>query len=86
MATYKCFFCGEDDEKPVTDAGSRRIQSSIIEVSKLCGDGIYINLEKDLEANDKLTIKCHRNCESTYTSKFQAIEKASCGKALFGCM
>ncbi len=67
----KCFFrpCGEDQAtKPVTDAGSRRIKS-IIEASKLREDGIHISLEQELEANDKLTIKCHRVCVSTYTSK-----------------
>ncbi len=56
MATGKCFFtpCGEDQAtKPVTDAGFRRIQS-IIEASKLREDDIHINLEKKLEANDKL--------------------------------
>ena len=72
MATDECFFkpCGEEQaRKPVSDVGFRRIQS-IIEASKLREDGIHINLEKELEANSKLTIKCHRNCVSTYTSKY----------------
>ena len=47
----------------------RRIRS-IIEASKLREDGIHIYLEKELEANSNLTIKCHRNCVSTYTSKY----------------
>ncbi len=67
----ECFFrpCGEDQAtKPVTDAGSRRIKS-ISEASKLHEDGIHISLEQELEANEKLTIKCHRDCVSTYTSK-----------------
>ena len=69
MATDECFFkpCREEQaRKPVSDVGFRRIQS-IIEASKLREDGIHINLEKELEANSKLTIKCHRNCVSTYT-------------------
>ena len=67
----ECFFrpCGEDQATtPVTDAASRRIKS-IIKTNKLHEDGIHMNLEQELEANDQLTINCHRDCASTYTSK-----------------
>ncbi len=48
-----------------------KLQSqSLMLVSDVSQSDIHINLEKELEANDKLTIKCHRNCVSTYMSKY----------------
>ena len=69
-----CFFesltwlCDRDTDKILSTAGSARIKT-IIECSKLRGDGLHQQLEEEVLHNVDNTIQCHRNCVSTYTSK-----------------
>ena len=74
MAQEKCFFqwkfqC-EKKEQPLTEAGAQRIEN-IIRCSRTYGDGVHEQLQDELDKNHELTIKCHRNCVSTYTSSSQ---------------
>ena len=71
MAQEECFFqwkfhC-EKKEEPLTEAGVQRIEN-IIRCSQTYGDGVHEQLQDKLDKNHELTIKCHRNCASTYTS------------------
>ena len=52
----------------LSSSGPSRIQS-IIHASKVYNDGLYVDLESKIAENPDLTIKCHRNCVSRYTSK-----------------
>ena len=81
----ECFFkpCGEDQAgKPVTDAGFRRIQS-IIKASKLREDNIHFNLEKELEANEKLNLSATGT--KTLTQGFQPFQRSRHMLALCMC-
>ena len=49
-------------------AGPARIQT-IVKFSKEYKDDFYLTLEEILRDNPNVTIPCHRNCVSTYTSK-----------------
>ena len=65
----ECFFrdvleCG-DDSGPLSNAGKARIDT-IIKCSKSYKDGFDPCLEAKLADDPDLTIKCHRNCVSTY--------------------
>lgn len=67
-----CFFkdvlqC-EEDSGILTTAGKARIET-IIRCSKSYKDGIDTGLEEKLADDPSLTIQCHRNCVSTYTSR-----------------
>lgn len=70
-----CYFksllwlCNNNSDLPLTTAGPVRVRN-IIKSSELRGDGINIDLKHQLFQNDNLSIECHRNCVSTYTSKF----------------
>ena len=75
----ECFFKWKyncDKETEVKEVGPPRI-ASIIKYSKQYGDEIHIELEKDLKENAELTLKCHRNCVSTYTSN-QHLKRHKC--------
>ena len=48
---------------------SRDRINSIINASKIRMDFLYTELEKELTFNSELTIKCHKSCASSYTSK-----------------
>ena len=69
----ECFFkplswlCKSNDNKTLLNAGHTRIKK-IIECSKIRGDSIHEELENTLK-DESYTIKCHKNCVSTYTSK-----------------
>ena len=52
----------------LTTAGPQRV-SSIIAASKARKDSIHLTLEPELVNNPHLTIQCHRDCVTTYTSK-----------------
>ena len=68
MTTEKmdCVFkCGKMDIN-IIDCGAQRIRT-IIECSKRQKDGINIELEQLLDTNENATVRCHKNCVSTYT-------------------
>jgi hypothetical protein len=54
--------------KELTTAGPQRVLS-IIAASKARRDNIHLTLETELDQNPALTIQCHRDCVTTYTSK-----------------
>ena len=49
--------------------GPNRVRS-IIEASKIYGDGLHETLEPQSAANEDLTITYHNNCVASYASKF----------------
>ena len=53
--------------RDLTTAGFDRIRE-IIESSKRRLDDIHLDLEKNLTNNTNLTIYCHRDCVSSFTS------------------
>lgn len=63
----QCYFKCNVEDQPLTLAGPERIQT-IIQASKQRGDNLYVQLQKLLVEDNTLTIPCHRNCVSTYTS------------------
>ena len=63
---FKSKFNCEDGN--LTIAGPARIQT-IVKFSKEYKDDFYLTLEEKLRDNPNVTIGCHRNCVSTYTSK-----------------
>ena len=63
---FKSRFNCEDGN--LTTAGPARIQT-IVKFSKEYKDDFYLTLEEKLRDNPNVTIGCHRNCVSTYTSK-----------------
>lgn len=60
--------CGES-EKVLTSVGADRI-TTIINSSKHRQDNIHVDLEKRRQNDETLTIQCHRDCISTYTSSW----------------
>ena len=52
----------------LSTAGPDRVRK-IIQSSKLRGEHIHENLEKNLHDNENYSVQCHRSCVSTYTSK-----------------
>ncbi|EDO50031.1 predicted protein [Nematostella vectensis] len=67
----KCFFDWKfhcDGKGVLGKAGPARIES-IIKFSKDYNDDIHVTLAEQLKRNSLLTIQCHRDCVSTYTSK-----------------
>ena len=74
MAEEECFFkwkfnCENKSERLI-ESGSTRIET-IIKCSKIYHDGINEQLEESVHKNNDFTIKCHKNCASTYTSTTQ---------------
>lgn len=65
----ECFFepCGKST-KPLITVGSDRIRS-IINASQVREDGLAVNLERRLDSDSGITIMCHKDCVSSYTSK-----------------
>lgn len=66
----QCFFTWKyncDDKGELTEAGQARIKT-VIRFSKEYKDDIHIELEEKLQSNPELALKCHRSCESAYTS------------------
>ena len=66
----RCFFKSKFncEDGNLTIAGPARIQT-IVKFSKEYKDYFYLTLEEKLRDNPNVTIGCHRNCVSTYTSK-----------------
>ena len=66
----RCFFKSKFncEDGNLTIAGPARIQT-IVKFSKEYKDDFYLTLEEKLRDNPNVTIGCHRNCVSTYTSK-----------------
>ncbi len=69
----ECYFafkyhCKSDQSNVCTDAGPKRIKT-IIEFSLGYGDEIDRDLQAMLDRDSSVTLKCHRKCVSTYTSK-----------------
>ena len=69
-----CYFkslswlCKQESDKPLSNCGQARIRT-IVECSKIRGDGLNVDLEKEVAKNSNYSIVCHRDCVSTYTSK-----------------
>lgn len=64
----ECFFeCGKQSEKLIT-SGAVRIRS-IIGASQLRDDKIHDKLQVQLDEDATFTIKCHKSCVSSYTSR-----------------
>lgn len=66
VSTFKC----ENKTEPLSDGGPARIQN-FIKHSKIYGDRYHEVLEEKISENPEWTVKCHRNCASTYTSSIQ---------------
>ena len=70
-----CFFkslgwlCGDDSKEKLIIAQQTRI-ANIIASSKVIGDGLHVELEAELNDNNNDRIMCHKDCVSTYTSKY----------------
>ena len=72
MSDEQCLFdrtnkCKSRSEKLI-ESGHARIES-IIRCSKIYDDGLHTLLQEKLDSDPTLTIKCHKSCVSTYTSK-----------------
>ena len=61
------FNCGGKKEK-LSKAGSDRI-NSVINSSKVYGDGKHVELQQILNTSQDPAVWVHRNCVSTYCSK-----------------
>lgn len=61
-----CLFGCNKGESSLTEIGSKRLQT-VIESSKQRGDDLHLILES---ADNKKEFYCHKDCISTYTSKF----------------
>ncbi len=83
----QCYFkCGKANSTD-SNAGPTRIKT-VIKCSILKSDNLHEDLQKRLDKDPNLTILCHRNCISTYTSsdhnrrgtknKAQTTVKTSC--------
>jgi len=74
MNEEQCFFVSkfgcENKTEPLKDTGPVRIQN-FIKHSKIYGDRYHELLEEKVSENPECTVKCHRNCASTYTSSVQ---------------
>ena len=74
MNEEQCFFVSkfgcENKTEPLKDTGPVRIQN-FIKHSKIYGDRYHELLEEKVSENPECTVKCHRNCASTYTSSLQ---------------
>ena len=66
VSKYKC----ENKTGPLKDAGPVRIKHFIKHI-KIYGDRFVEILEEKIIENPELTVKCHRNCASTYTASLQ---------------
>ena len=75
MSEPGCIFPNCTQNKDLTTAGPQRI-TTIIAASKARGDSIHLTLESELDKNPDLTVQCHRDCVTTYTSK-QHISRAA---------
>ena len=67
----QCFFKWKfncEDDRELSKASVARIQS-IIEFSKEYKDNIHVTLEEELKKNQEFTLKYHRSCVLSYTSK-----------------
>ena len=58
-------------------AGAARI-ATVIKFSKEYRDNMHVDLEEELASNLELTIDCHRNRISTYTSKLHLSCQKKC--------
>ena len=65
--TYTCLFAC-DKEGPLLTGSTARLEK-IIQSSKQRNDTLHHQLQDSQEKNPQLTIKFHKNCVSTYTSK-----------------
>ena len=63
----ECVICGTKIAGKLVTATGARIEK-IIESSHKRGDDIHVSLQRQYEANKDMTITCHHNCVSTYTS------------------
>ena len=59
--------CGHNEANKAS-AGPERVQT-IIRCSKARHDGLHLDLERQLQSDTHINIKCHKNCVSSYTSK-----------------
>ena len=64
----ECYFQPCQSSKPLLTSTTGRIHT-IINCSKARQDGKAVELEARMEANEHFTIKFHKNCVSSYTSK-----------------
>ena len=64
----ECVICGTKTAGTLVVAKGARIEK-IIESSRKRGDDIHVSLQRQYEADKDMTITCHHNCVSTYTSK-----------------
>ena len=71
----ECFFktkygkdCEAQKDKCSQNKGPARIQS-IVDASKVYGDGLGLPLKRQFQADQNFTISFHKNCVSRYTSK-----------------
>lgn len=64
----KIFGCGSS-AKELTNAGLNRI-TKIIESSKTRCDDLHVELQKNIDSDKSMTIQCHRDCVSSYTSSY----------------
>jgi len=65
---FKWKFNCQDKKEKLTCATAVRI-ANIIRCSKIYGDEKHFELEDALEKNKEFTLKCHKSCVSSYTSK-----------------
>ena len=66
--TSECFFeCGNQSENLIT-SGATRIRS-MIAASHQRGDNLHEELQVHLDEDLTFTIKCHKSCVSSYTSR-----------------
>ena len=71
----ECYFskinkCRRSESSDYTTAGPQRIQT-IINCSKKYDDSLHQNLRECLDNDSEYSIRTHRTCVSTYTSKQQ---------------
>ena len=63
----ECVICGTKITGKLVTATGACIEK-IIESSRQRGDDIHVSLQRQYEANKDMTITCHHNCVSMYTS------------------
>jgi len=63
ISTCKC-----SENTALTKPGPERIQT-IINSSKIYGDGLFKELEEHIESDNECSFFCHKSCVSSYTSK-----------------
>ena len=63
---YKLYECEEKDNS--SEAGPQRIKS-IISASKIYGNELHVELEKQYENNENLSVQVHKKCVDKYCHK-----------------